>query len=92
MPHLRRRSVGEGHDQNLFERAFPAQKPLDASLNQRVSLARSGTGHDQDIAVGSDDFLLDGRQHDGHCRMLTVECPEKRDGWDRSISAGRIRS
>jgi hypothetical protein len=85
MPHLSRRSVGEGYDQKLFERAFLAQKPLEASLHQRVSFARSGAGHYQDIAIGSNGFLLDSRQHDHHSRMLTFASPEKLNGLDRSI-------
>jgi hypothetical protein len=36
--------------------------------------------------------VLDGRQHDGHCRMLTFESPEKLNGLDRSILAVRIGS
>ena len=60
--------------------------------SQRVSLARARTSHDQDIAVGSNGFVLDGRQHDGHCRMLTFESPEKLNGLDRSILAVRIGS
>jgi hypothetical protein len=59
---------------------LPAQKPLDASLNQRVCLARARTSHDQDIALGSNGFLLDGRQHDGHCRTLAFGSPEKLNG------------
>ncbi len=60
LAHLRRRGIRECHHQDFIQgrRWLLLQQTAQAPLDERVRLARAGSGHDQDVATRRDRLLL----------------------------------